>query len=64
MSAYVIFEEFHLTVRVSSDLEQSASEAIQRMLDGRPFQTALRRVVRRVIRQYPNLEPIRVRISR
>jgi len=59
-----LFDELHLTIRVSADLEKSTSEAIQRILEGRSFQTALRRAVRQVIRQYPDLEPIRVRISR
>jgi hypothetical protein len=64
MSTYLIFDEFHFTVRVPADLEESASEAIQRILDGRPFQIALRQAVRQVVRQFPDLEPIRVRISR
>ena len=64
MSTYLIFDEFHLTVRVPADREESASEAIQRILDGRPFQIALRQAVRQVVRPFPDLEPIRVRISR
>jgi hypothetical protein len=64
MSADVLFDEIHLTVRVPADLEESACEAIQRVLESRPFQTALRRAVRQVVRQYPDLDPIRVRISR
>ncbi len=64
MSASVLFDEMHLTVGVPSDLNESACEAIQRILNGRPFQTTLRRTVRQVIRPYPDLEPIRVRISR
>lgn len=64
MSAYVLFDEIHVTIRLPADLEESACIAIQRILDGRPFETALRRAVRQVVRQYPDLEPIRVRISR
>ncbi len=64
MSAYMLFDELHLAIRVPADLEKSACEAIQRILEGRSFQTALRRAVRQVVRQYPDLEPIRVRISR
>jgi hypothetical protein len=64
MSADVLFDEIHLTVRVPADLEESACEAIQRILESRSFQTALRRAVRQVVRQYPDLKPIRVRISR
>jgi hypothetical protein len=64
MNKYILFDELHVTVRVPADLEESGSEAIQRTLESRPFQTALRRAVRQVVRQYPDLEPIRVRISR
>jgi hypothetical protein len=64
MSEYVLFDELHLTLRVPADLEESACQAIQRILESRFFQTALRRAVRQVVRQYPDLEPIRVRISR
>jgi hypothetical protein len=64
MSSYVQFDEMHLTVRVPTDLEESVCKAIQRILEGRSFQTALRRAVHQVVRQYPDLEPVRVRISR
>lgn len=64
MSTYLIFDEFHLTVRVPADLEESACAAIQQILESRPFQTALRRAVRQVVRPYTDLKPIRVRISR
>ncbi|HEY7328487.1 MAG TPA: hypothetical protein VH592_12640 [Gemmataceae bacterium] len=63
MSAYLLFEEFHLTVLVSADLEESACEAIHRILVSRPFHTALDSAVRQVVRQYSDLDPIRVRIS-
>ncbi|MHB1424093.1 MAG: hypothetical protein ACYC3I_13025 [Gemmataceae bacterium] len=64
MNKYVLFDEIHLTVRVPADLEESTCEAVQRILEGRSFQTALHRAVRRVVRQYPDLDPVRVRISR
>ncbi len=63
MGKYVTFDEFHLTVRVPSDLEDAACEAIHRILESQPFRSALRRAVRQIIRQYPDLVPIRVRIS-
>lgn len=64
MSAYVLFDEVHLIVRVPADLEESACETIQRILESRSFRSALHQAVRQVLRQYPELEPIRVRISR
>ena len=63
MSAYVSFDEFRLSVRVPADLKESACAAIQRTLESRPFRTGLRRAIRQVVRQYPDLDPIRVRIS-
>ena len=63
MSKYVTFDEFHLILRVPADLEESACATIQRILETRQFQTALRRTVRQAFRQYPDLAPIRVRIS-
>jgi hypothetical protein len=63
MSNYVPFDEFHLTVLAPKDLEDSACTAIQRILEGQPFRSALRRAVRQVIRQYPDLDPIRIRLS-
>ena len=63
MSQYVTFDEFHLILRVPADLEDSACTAIRRILETRQFQTDLRRAVRQAFRQYPDLDPIRVRIS-
>ena len=63
MSDYVLFDEFHLTILAPKDLEDSACTAIQRTLEGQSFHSALRRAVRQVLRQYPDLDPIRIRLS-
>jgi hypothetical protein len=63
MNKYVQFDEFHLMVLVPTDLQESACAAIQRTLEGRPFRSALRRAMRQVVRQYPDLDPVRIRIS-
>ena len=63
MSPYVKFDEFHLVIRVPADLEEPACEAIRRIVETRQFQTNLRHAVRQVVRQYPDLDPVRVRIS-
>jgi hypothetical protein len=62
MSDYVLFDEFHLIVRVPKGLDDSACDAIRRILEGRPFRSALRRAVRQVVRQYPDLDLVRVRL--
>jgi hypothetical protein len=63
MGDYVLFDECRLLVRVPKDLDDAACDAIRRILESRPFRTALRRALRQVVRQYPDLDPIRVRIS-
>ena len=42
MSKYLLFDELHLTIRVPADLDESSCKAIQQILEGRPFQIALR----------------------
>jgi hypothetical protein len=59
----VTFDEFHLIVLAPSDREDAACEATQRVLESQRFRFALRRVIRQIMRQYPDLAPIRVRIS-
>ncbi|HEY7154899.1 MAG TPA: hypothetical protein VH575_13130 [Gemmataceae bacterium] len=62
-SNYLLFDEFHLAVLVPKDLEDAACAAIQRTLESQSFRLALRRAVRQVIRQYPDLDPLRIRIA-
>jgi len=63
MNDHVLFEEFELSFRVPTDLDDAACEAIRRILQSRPFRSVLLRAVRQTIRQYPDLNPVRVRIS-
>jgi hypothetical protein len=63
MSDYVPFDEFRLTILAPKDLEDAAYAAMQRTLEGQSFRSALRRAVRQVIRQYPDLDPTRIRLS-
>jgi hypothetical protein len=62
MSDYLLFDEFHLIFRVPKDLDDSACDTIRRILESRPFRSTLRRAVRQVVRQYPDLDPVRVRL--
>ena len=63
MSDYVPFDEFRLSLRVRRDLDDPACHAIRRILTSRPFRSALRRAIRQIVRQYPDLDPVRVRLS-
>jgi len=59
MGTSVTFDEFHLIVLALSDLEDAACEAIQGVLESQRFRSALRQI----LRQYPDLAAIRVRLS-
>jgi hypothetical protein len=63
MSEYVLFDEFRLVFLVPRDLEDSAGVAIRRVLERRRFRAALRRAVRQIINHYPDLAPVRLRLS-
>ena len=63
MSDHVLFDEFQLSFLVPTDLDDAACEAIRRILQSRPFRSALRQAVRQTIRPYPDLNPVRGRIS-
>lgn len=45
------------------DLEDAACKAIRRILESQQIRSDLRRAVRQTIRQYPDLNPVRIRIS-
>ena len=63
MGDYVLFDEFRLSIRVPVDLDDASCDSIKRILESRQFRTELRRTVRELVRQYPELTPFRVRIS-
>jgi hypothetical protein len=63
MSEHVLFDEFRLVLRVPADLDEAACDSIRHSLESRPFRTGLRRVLRQFLRRYPELTPVRVRIS-
>jgi hypothetical protein len=63
MDKHVLFDEVHLVLLVPTDLDDTAGEAIRRILDSRPFRTDLRRAIRQVFHQYPDLAMVRLRIT-
>jgi hypothetical protein len=64
MAKGIMIDEYHLTVLAPRDLPERRYQTIRQTLDGRGFQRALRRAVRAVIRQYPSLDKVRMRLSR
>jgi len=63
MSSHVLFDEFQLRFHAPKDLDDAVCDAIGRILENRPFRSALCRAVRQVVRPYLDLDSIRVRIS-
>ena len=63
MGDYVLLDESHLSFRIPSDLDDASCDAIRRILESRQFQTALRRTVLQLVREYMELAPIRIRIA-
>jgi hypothetical protein len=63
MDDYVLLDEVHLSFRVPADLDDDACDAVRRTLESRQFRNALRRVVIQVVDQFPELAPVRIRIS-
>jgi hypothetical protein len=63
-STTVVIDELHLTVRVPTDLPDGEADAVRRTLAGGEFTASLRRAVRVVLREFPDLAPARVTLSR
>jgi hypothetical protein len=63
MADYVLFDEHHVTSHVLAGLDAVACDAIRRILESRQFRTALRRAIRRIVRHYPELARVRIRIT-
>jgi hypothetical protein len=60
----VIIDEVHLTFRVPGDLPDDQAGAIRDALAGDEFMSRLRRAVRVVIREFPELRAVRAAPSR
>lgn len=64
MSKTIVFDEFHLTLRVRPRIREAEATAIKKVLGSRRFQRNLARAARAVLRRYPPLRKIRARLSR
>jgi hypothetical protein len=64
MARMILMDEFHLILKVASKLPAAECRAIHRALDRPLFQAALSAAVRQLLRHYPSLRRLRVRISR
>jgi hypothetical protein len=64
MARTILMEELHLTLVVPSKLPANEYRAIHRALNRPSFHAALSAAVRQLLRRYPSLGKLRVRLSR
>ena len=60
----VVIDELHVTLRIPNDLPDDETEAVREVLAGDEFMSRLRRAVRAVVRVFPELNSIRVSLTR
>ena len=59
----VVFDEFHITFTTAKALAELESKAIHRVLSKRRFHRDLMRVIRSLVRKYPELRRLKVNLS-
>ncbi len=64
MGDTVLIDELHLTIRVPADLAEPEIEAVRRTLAGNAFADRLRDAIASVAREFPDLAPAAVAVSR
>lgn len=60
----VVIDEIHLTLRIPNDLPDDEAEKVREVLAGDDLLRRLRRVVRDVLREFPELSAVRASITR
>jgi hypothetical protein len=63
MGDYVLLDERHLSFDIPNDLDDAACDAIQPIVESRPFRVALRRAIGEVVRPDPERAPVRIRLA-
>ncbi len=64
MSKTVLLDEWHLTFRIPDVMSDADVRVIRRVLNGKAFTAAVRRVVLAEVRKRPAFTPLRVTITR
>ena len=64
MAKLILIEEFHLSLFAPRGLSEPQCDAIRQVLDEASFQADLARAVRKLMRSYPALSNVQVKISR
>jgi hypothetical protein len=64
MAKPVLIDEFHLTLYVAARLPENEIAVVRRTIDSRRFQVALLPAVRLVLRTFPAMSGVSVKLSR
>jgi hypothetical protein len=64
MAKHVTIDEIHLTLRIRSDTPEDEAEVVRKALASDDFMDSLRRAVRAVLRNVPELSPVRASLTR
>jgi hypothetical protein len=64
MAKSIVLDEIHLTFRIPNDLPSAHSDELGRLVRAPAFLNRLRRAIRTVVRRCPELNVVRVSLSR
>ncbi|OWK38386.1 hypothetical protein [Fimbriiglobus ruber] len=64
MSNHLVMDEFHVTVLVPAKENDEWYARVRAVLDAAAFLAGLRRAVRATVHAYPDLDGVRVRVTR
>lgn len=64
MPPTVVLDELHLTLRIPVSLSAREVRSIRRVLNGKAFTAAIRRVVLGLMKQHKMTTPVRVSVTR
>jgi hypothetical protein len=64
VSSQFLLEEFHVGIYIPRRLADEATDRVRQVVDSRQFRSRLGRAVRAMVREFPALRPVRVRVSR
>jgi hypothetical protein len=64
MAKSIVLDELIITIRIRNDLPDTRSEELVLLLRGIEFMNRLRRAIRTVVRGFPDLNVVRVSVSR
>ena len=60
----IVLDELHVTFRIPGDLPEDEAEEVREVLTRDEFAGRLRRAVRTVLREFPELNAVRVSLTR